>query len=410
MFDSGQSLGKLPTLRRFVPPLRPKGQRREPPRKPDQGSGGFLLHSFLATKRGRPAAPGAGRRMSGQDAVGGTSSSLDLQQSKSDDPVPVIARITGRGGNQTYMPSADEVYGGPEPAIRAVETSFRHSGWSAERSRVRQALLRAGVSPFRLERFDKCGTSNWIEWSHSRQQHRMRAAYCSDRFCRPCAAAKARDIRANLRKWCQGETVRFGTFTLVADDKTLAEKLKHLRTSFKRLRASEVWRKAVRGGCGCVEIKRGKGSKKWHVHLHCLLVGGYLDHAKLSDAWKEATGGSYIVDIRAVKELERGIFYVSKYATKGLDRDVSNDREALNECVHCLRGARLFSTFGEWWGREPDAPDEAVNDWRPVARFHVVWRASLRGEDWARGVFRSLGISVGCVAGQPVFVKPEDDG
>lgn len=337
--------------------------------------------------------------------AGPVSSSLDSQQLNPDACERPHVRLNQDAPQRLREAEDRRAFGGPAPAPRSVEEAFRHSGWAIERQRVYEALERAHVSEGRLRRFRECGSSCMVQVHRKRGEVRLVARYCGDRLCKPCSAGKGRDIRQNLRTWVGDRVCRFITLTRRADDASLTDALNHLYRSFTKLRALELWKRAVTAGAACAEIKKGKGSQKWNVHLHCIVVGGYLPQKELSDAWASCTGGSHIVDIRVVKDQENAFYYVSKYATKGVDQDTLKDRDFACECIWSLRGRRMFITFGEWWGRAADDPVDEASDWKNLGRFHVVYFAALRGDEWARGILRGLGVAAGAVQGQPTFVK-----
>lgn len=277
------------------------------------------------------------------------------------------------------------------PPISEEEEWFRHSGWSDARKRVQGALRAAAVPASRMERFDNCGCDCVLEYSAELQRYRLRANYCGDRFCQPCARARSHRIVENLTKLIGDRTVRFVTLTLARDDRGLKERLDDLLASFTRLRSAKGWRAAVTAGAYFIEITRGLHGDFWHVHLHALVAGTYLDKYALGEMWKKASKGSIITDIRKVPDVEGMVGYVAKYATKAVSHDVILQPGSLTEAVEALRGRRLLGTFGEWRG----VPDLDISvDYRTykrVATLSQVVRASRCGETWATGALISLG-------------------
>jgi hypothetical protein len=288
-----------------------------------------------------------------------------------------------------------------------VETSFRHGRWSEGREKVIDALTAANVPASRLERFKCCGGGCVVEFSPSLGKHRVRANYCGDRFCEPCVKARSLRVRKSLLEWTQGETVRFLTLTLRGTDQPLQAVLSRLLSCFVKLREWKFWQSGVRAGAAVVEITRGGKGDHWHVHLHALLIGQWIDQRQLSDAWKKVTGDSSIVDIRPIRSNKDGVEYIAKYATKGWTWAILENPEWLLECIIALRGRRLFLTFGEWYGRQQILCKAGPADWKVVGRIGVIFAAAVAGEEWARAVFRSLGFAPGVAAGRPFFVGAE---
>jgi hypothetical protein len=218
----------------------------------------------------------------------------------------------------------------------------------------------------------------------------LKANYCGDRFCIPCCRARSNRARRKLHALCAGHSPLFATFTLRASSRPLADLLDHLIASFAKLRRHKIWADNVTAGAYVIEVKRGTGSGFWHPHIHVLALGRFMPQAALSDAWREASDGSFIVDVQRVRDDDRAVGYVGKYIAKGWSAEIARDPDSLVECILAMRGRRLLATFGEWHGMEPDVDDDGPNDWVRVGRLTSIHAAARRGEPWAVGIFRSL--------------------
>ncbi len=316
--------------------------------------------------------------------------SLVLQQTNRDFQNETQNRPERETGRERELGRKYEIESYRLPPASAVEESFRHSGWKVQRARVRAALVAANVPRGRLERFDACGGSCTVEWSPDRKQHRTRADYCGDRFCVPCMRSRGFHVRRKLTALIGDAKPLFMTFTLKATEAVLNDCINHLGESFTRLRDCKLWRRAVTGGAGVTEVKRGSGSGLWHVHLHVVAVGSYMLKADLREAWKVASRGSFIVDIQRVEDGARAVDYAGKYVTKGWSHEVADDHDSLVECVLACRGRRLLCTFGTWFNAGMETPEPGPNDWVRIGRLESVLRAAGRGEPWAVGVVTSL--------------------
>lgn len=336
-------------------------------------------------------------------------SSLVHQQTKTDLAAERKHRQSGKERRETDWHKQVARQAFVLPPLQDAERVFRHGGWWRDRERVFEALQATAAPLGRQERFANCGCDCVIEYSPTLQKHRVRASYCGDRFCLPCSRSRSMKIQQNLIDWCRGERVRFVTLTQRPAGATLAENLNHLFRSFTKVRESKLWRAAVRAGVYTVEITRGQDGGHWHVHLHALVIGSYIDQAGLSEAWQRASGGSRIVDVREVKDHAQGVYYVAKYAAKGFSQSVLQHHDWLCECVCALRGRRLLGTFGEWRSRGLEVRVDDADDWHCVGRFVSVHAAALRGEEWALGTFRSLNVAPGLFNDTPIFVGPIDD-
>jgi len=212
-----------------------------------------------------------------------------------------------------------------------------------------------------------------------------------------------------LLKWCEGKFVRFITLTLRQTDEPLKTVLDTLLSSYKRLRNQKIWKKNVTAAVGVVEIKKGRDGRRWNVHLHVLCTGFFLAQKDLSDAWRLASGGSFVVDVRAVRDHAVGVGYVAKYATKGWASEVAADQDALLECIVSLRGRRLFITSGGWYGRDEDVEQDQYSDWKLVGYLGKIYADSLDGKIYATNCLANLGLACGSVNGDPVFIGCEQD-
>lgn len=292
------------------------------------------------------------------------------------------------------------------PTPTALETSFRHGGWSANRARVHAALREAKVSEKRIQRFSSCGASCSVEYHPASQRYRTRGYFCGDRFCVPCSRARAGRSRSAILSLCDGLRMRLVTFTRKSKQESLTDAIDHLLESFKKVRRARAWKDFVDGGVAVLEIKRGRGSAEWHVHLHCLTHGRLIPWKPLSDAWYLATGDSFVVDIREVKEKERGVGYVCKYLGKGFDASVFHDADDLRECITALGGRRMLIPFGDWYGRVGDVEIEREDGWKLVGSLHGIVSAADGGEEWARGILMNLRSPAGSAPTLPRPIPP----
>lgn len=336
-------------------------------------------------------------------------SSLDKTQSISDGKPPRAVDKHLSYIDRVYMERLERLYGFDAPLPSRVETVFRHSGWATDRVRVLQAMERSGVSDKRVARFCGCGGEAVVEWSPSAQRHRVKAFYCGDRFCLPCAKARSLKVKENLLLWLKGENFQFSTYTLRASQTTLSAMLTRIIRCFAKVRESVLWRVNVKGGAYVVEIKRGEGSGCWHVHLHVITIGGGCNQPELRRLWRTVTGDSHQVDVQDGASSEKSAGYVAKYACKGWAQEVLETPDDLDECLAALRGRRLLGTFGDWRGRKLERQTEQVADWRLVGRLNRVCAASLDGEPWAVGTLRSLGVGFRLIEGAPVFASPDPE-
>lgn len=280
------------------------------------------------------------------------------------------------------------------PPANDVELQFRHRDWSGDRDRIRAALVAAGTTAVRVERFDNCGSDCMVEMTPDGKQARLRAFYCRDRWCKPCMDARAKDITEHILFLMDGKKCTFDTYTLAKDKRGLIERRRHLLESFQRLRDSRWWKDNVTGGIGSVQITLGKRKEHWHVHLHVLRDGPEWPESVQRKAWKKATGDSFVVDSRPVEDGKRAASYIARYAARGVEREVILCPDRLIESVVALRGARMLIPFGRWYGLDGPCRLDDQTEWRRVGRLERVAKDALAGQVYATGVIAALKVTV----------------
>lgn len=169
----------------------------------------------------------------------------------------------------------------------------------------------------------------------------------------------------------------------------LLERFEHLQKSLQ-----ELWHRKRRGRGSVLdgveaavwsyEIKLGSGSGLWHPHVHMLCVAESMvleekgDLGPLSDEWKQITGDSFMVNVRAIDNPTGGFFEVFKYALKFSDMEPC-DTYAAYQVLKCRR---LIGSAGAFRGIEvPDnLLDEPFDDLPFVELFYRFMRGgySLR--------------------------------
>ena len=179
---------------------------------------------------------------------------------------------------------------------------------------------------------------------------------CSDRTCVVCSADRGHELRDNLvrrlkaqgrgkQRWLRMLTLTVG-HTI---DEDLPTVLARLERAWQQVRKHlPSWRIWTRGGVRFLEIKFGPSG--WHPHYHLLIEGGFLPIRALREAWVKAGGGRQL-RIDSVRGIERAAEYVTKYVTKGWVGFKTWEIRAYLNLV--LRGKRMYSWLGSWWGCLP---------------------------------------------------------
>jgi Replication protein len=201
------------------------------------------------------------------------------------------------------------------------------------------------------------------------------ADLCTHRMCHHCAKLRSRKLAGRVHemvgKLREKDIRRYALLTLTfRDTEVLDGAIDRCWADFRKLRQRKLWA-SVLGCLGTMEIKRGKGSGRWHPHLHVLVArpscrclrgrrpgdGGptcahrklwcphALNQCCLSEAWQEITGDSYVVDIRAVRADEDGsmrgaVREVVKYCTKLTEVSARERDDGLSDVLELHRAIR----------------------------------------------------------------------
>jgi hypothetical protein len=257
---------------------------------------------------------------------------------------------------------------------------FRHSGWRRLRSKVHDALIRTEQPAAAVCAFRYCGSECWVLRSKTTPTDvKLAASCCHNRFCLPCANARAATIARNVTAYLHGASIRFITLTLKQNEDTLTNNIEKLYESFKKLRKTSLWKTTQRGGVGFLEVKRSRDRQHWHAHLHVISQGKFIDGQKLSWTWRNITTDSYIVDVRLVHSPHQVLQYVTKYASKPFDPTMFEDPDTLDEAILALKGKRMALTYGNWKGLQmTETPDKDA--WEFLDTLEGIARKAAEGD------------------------------
>jgi len=271
-----------------------------------------------------------------------------------------------------------------------TDVGWRHSGWMPQRKRTYAALAAATGLPRRLDRFRRCGSDAWV--MRAKNDHNrlaIQADHCHDRYCVPCMLARGRIVAANLRSRMGLHPHRLITLTVRGRRQPLTTILDHLYRGFTRLRRSTLWRDSVEGGVVVCEVTWSPNSQSWHPHLHVICSGRYIPKGVLSAAWLDATGDSYIVDLRLIRGRDDCVRYVTKYVSKPLSQTYAHVPDLLQEAIRALSGRRLCTTIGSWRG-VPLYAITSDTEWEMVGRLSELRAQARNGDAYATAVIEML--------------------
>lgn len=278
----------------------------------------------------------------------------------------------------------------PEPA----DQQYRFRNFVAVRTQLMTLILAAPLSDGQRARFRGCGRNAWVQWSRSREVHRVRCDTCKLRFCPACARAQGKRVSSLIGAQLENNACnawKLITLTLRHSSGPLREQLANLKASFRRLRQRRSWKKHVTGGFAVVEVTRNVAGNQWHPHVHIVAWSKFYDSRELSREWKAASKGSFVVDIKPIRTKTGVEHYLAKYLAKGVPDSVVYSTEHFSEWVEAMRGNRLFIRFGAVPDVKPDAEDDGlINDWEPRCSLVDLIAKEIAGNRWAKAIMQAL--------------------
>lgn len=270
------------------------------------------------------------------------------------------------------------------------DIAFRHSWWSRDRRRIVSALQTVFPASKRLLRFRSCGDAAWVFRSNADPSRlKICCDSCRDRWCRACQRDRSRIIAGNLRDRLKDASVKLVTLTLRHRYQPLRSQVDRLLESFRTLRKKPLWNHAIEGGVAFVEVTYRPQTNRWHPHLHVLCVGSWLSQATLSATWDQITGGSFVVDVRHVRDIDQMAAYVVKYATKPMNQALYRHPAKLREAMLALQGRHLCLTFGSFRGwKLTDSGDD--QGWTQIGTLESFHQRAREGDWEAMAVLDAL--------------------
>lgn len=282
---------------------------------------------------------------------------------------------------------------------RSSETEWRFRHCSDLRNTLLSVAEWAGASQKAVARFRACGSLAAVWRSESTGSLRVIANHCRNRWCPRCRSYVQTRTRKRIAKWLttvDRKRLKFVTLTLRPSSQPLSEHLALLWSSFRRLRRSRLWRALNARGIGVAETTRGATGQHWHVHLHLLVESPYVDARKLSAAWRIASSGSFIVNVKQVRRdqpQEAIVHYLSSYLAKEPPGVSATDAALVTEWVTALTAQHWVVAFGR--RVVPAAEPEAVTQldagpWVFVSTLAALLVSAARGHSDSILVLREL--------------------
>ena len=211
------------------------------------------------------------------------------------------------------------------------------------RSRVSGVLRKMGMGE-QADNFDRCGEHVYdMACCQCGYVHKV-TFHCKLRVCPECGWVRKGALMGAYADTLRSlGRLRFITLTL-KNVANLDDGVKRIRACFRKLRHRKGYKVWIKGGLYGIESPIGRDGL-WHVHLHIIYAGSWIDQGKLADDWEAITGDSRYVFIQDVKHGRSPIGYILKYVNKHDSIVLAGDDE-LGEYVSVLRNVRLIQPFG----------------------------------------------------------------
>jgi hypothetical protein len=172
----------------------------------------------------------------------------------------------------------------------------------------------------------------------------------------------------------------------------LRHQLDDLRTAFRRLRSTPLWKRTQLGGTYSIEVTRNARTGLWHPHVHIITDGTFLPHHMARDAWRDclrrtvcwaclAPDGACVVDLRKVTSRGKASEYIAKYVAKPAVLEGWPD-DAICELSLAIAGMRMVHSFGSLHNQclESEEPNESPGASEFLADLGQVVRRAKAGD------------------------------
>jgi len=232
----------------------------------------------------------------------------------------------------------------------------------------------------RLSHLRECRTKAWFLRELQTGKVSVASNSCKLRWCPLCAKSRAAYISRSVRAWLTIQVKpKLLTLTLKHTSAPLEHQCNYLYQAFRQFRGHKTISREIRGGIWFFQVKKSEISDEWHPHLHCLIDSEYIPQQLLSGIWCKITGGSSIVDIRAVKNPKKAADYVARYAARPTQLSKLSHSDRL-EVFKAMHGRRLCGSWGNARivSLKPPVKIDA-NAYEHIGTWAVV--VGLEGED-----------------------------
>lgn len=222
-------------------------------------------------------------------------------------------------------------------------------------------------------RLQVCRKQAWFMQHKVTKKLRVMSSRCKLRWCPICRDVSRMIVTGATDEWLKIQKYpKMITLTLKHSDDPLQLQIRRLYDCFRKLRRRAYFQRLVTGGIWFFQVKLNPSTEQWHPHIHCLVAGKYLPHARLKQLWHTITSDSNIVDIRPVRDLEAASTEVARYATSPADITKVDIDHAM-EIYDATKGRNICGSWGTAKKiKLRPQPMEDTGDWEKVADFFFI--------------------------------------
>ena len=316
-------------------------------------------------------------------------------------------------------------------------TGHREHIHGVSREDIVKELGRSGMHR-EANRLSSCGSKYFVHQCENCDTVDISGSRCDFRICPECGEKRIMKLIAQesefLRNLPTNPRGQSRASHLILTLKNVEDKdyrryvYPKFREYIRRFFDHPEIRPHIRGGIRSIETKhliKGKvyhrrdgrafvGDGSWNLHMHALVDMDFIHKFKVSRIWKEVTGDSYIVEVKAKRNGIAALVEVIKYVLKPPNL---GDAKSYARYLKVTKGLRLLSTFGTWrkegrmkisakgTKRCPTCKSQMAYLFRITPKEALRWREYLKGPPAPdlKGYYPAMGLprTLNAVLGHP---------
>ncbi len=191
-------------------------------------------------------------------------------------------------------------------------------------------------------------------WTDGKSLHVVARPYrCKIVVCPYCADVRSAAIAIAIFPWAIEQAyLKLVTWTLKHVDLPVLDIIRGLTRNFRKFRNHVWWKDRCTGCIWFMHFKLDYDTGEWHIHIHALVAGKFIELDELRSEWLRCTGDSFVTDVQPIYDLQSSIHDVARYAASATElnrHDVDRGVELLDAmakvrscgCTGSARGTSL---------------------------------------------------------------------